>query len=162
MDVAVPAGVEAHRAPTAADMLETMVQLSPQHDIVVMAAAVADYRPVDISNEKIKKSADGAPVKLDLEQTADVLATISQSPGRTNLIVGFAAETASGNALEELAREKCERKRCDVIAANTVSWTEGISSHDNAVTLVWRNTPKIERVTGDKLSVAHRILDMLV
>jgi phosphopantothenoylcysteine decarboxylase/phosphopantothenate--cysteine ligase len=162
MDVAVPAGVEAHRTPTAADMLETMVQLSPQHDIVVMAAAVADYRPVEISNEKIKKSADGAPVKLGLVQTADVLATISQSPGRTNLIVGFAAETASGNALEELAREKCERKRCDVIAANTVSWTEGIASHDNAVTLVWRNTPKIERVTGDKLSVAHRILDMLV
>jgi phosphopantothenoylcysteine decarboxylase/phosphopantothenate--cysteine ligase len=110
----------------------------------------------------MKKSAAGDPLQLSLEQTPDILASISASPGRTNLIVGFAAETASGSSLEDLARAKCERKQCDAIVANTVSWTEGIASENNSVTLVWRNTPNVERVSGDKLSVAHRILEMLV
>ena len=162
MDVDVPAGVPSEYTPTAGDMFETMTRLSPQHDIVIMAAAVADYRPLDVSESKMKKSAAGDPLQLSLEQTPDILASISASPGRTNLIVGFAAETASGSSLEDLARAKCERKQCDAIVANTVSWTEGIASENNSVTLVWRNTPNVERVSGDKLSVAHRILEMLV
>ena len=162
MDVSVPTGVRAVFAPTASDMLDEMVALSPEHDIVIMAAAVADYRSVNPSETKLKKQTMGERLELNLEQTPDVLATISSAPGRKNLIVGFAAESASGDALEELARDKCSRKECDVIVANHVSWVDGIGTSENGVTIVWRKTPRVVSFSGDKLSVAHRILEVLV
>jgi phosphopantothenoylcysteine synthetase/decarboxylase len=162
MDVSVPTGVRAVFAPTASDMLDEMVALSPEHDIVIMAAAVADYRSVNPSETKLKKQTMGERLELNLEQTPDVLATISSAPGRKNLIVGFAAESASGDALEEVARDKCSRKECDVIVANHVSWVDGIGTSENGVTIVWRKTPRVVSFSGDKLSVAHRILEVLV
>lgn len=161
MEVTPPAGVAVMSAPTAADMLTVMVEQSALHDIVIMAAAVADYRPAQTSSDKLKKSGDASLV-LTLNQTEDVLAHIARAPGRRNVIVGFAAETASGEDLVNVAREKLDRKGCDVIVANSVSWDEGIDSPNNTITLVRRGTPDTTTASGDKVTVAHRILDELV
>ena len=162
METPIPVGVVPVFAPTAASMFEQMLAFAPTHDIVIMAAAVADYRPVSVSDVKLKKHATGDTTEISFEQTSDVLSALSGLAGRTNLVVGFAAETASGTTLIELAREKCLRKECDVIIANHVSWEQGIASTENEVAIVWRNTPKVVKVSGDKLSVAHRILGELV
>lgn len=161
MDVTPPAGVTVISAPTAADMLTVMVQQSALHDIVIMAAAVADYRPALTSRDKLKKTNDTSLV-LTLNQTEDVLAHIARAPGRRNIIVGFAAETASGEDLVNVAREKLNRKGCDLIVANSVSWDEGIDSPNNTITLVRRGNPDTTTASGNKVTVAHRILDELV
>jgi phosphopantothenoylcysteine synthetase/decarboxylase len=86
-------------------------------DVAIMAAAVADYRPKEVSPQKIKKSKQQEWV-LHLEKTEDILGSAREPLGFGGLLVGFAAETEN---LEAHAREKLERKRCDVIVANDVS-----------------------------------------
>jgi phosphopantothenoylcysteine decarboxylase/phosphopantothenate--cysteine ligase len=162
MDVPVPSGVTPIFAGTALDMLEAMVTEAPSNDIVIMAAAVADYRPLRMSNEKIKKSNSGAAIELSLEQTDDVLVAISNAPGRSNTVIGFAAETQTGANLEEIAREKLKRKGCDMIVANSVSWVDGIASEENSVIMLRRDDRSAVHFSGDKLSVAQRILEELV
>jgi phosphopantothenoylcysteine decarboxylase/phosphopantothenate--cysteine ligase len=167
VDVEMPVGVHVVDAHTADEMLRGMSRLAPLNDIVIMAAAVADYRVADISEEKLKKSTDGSPRLLTLEETTDVLASLARIPNRSFVLVGFAAETAQGDDLVELATSKLERKACDVLVANEVSWTKGIGMETNDVLIVTRTTggvvdSEIVRASGDKLSVSHRILDVLV
>lgn len=167
VDVEMPVGVDVVDAHTADEMLRGMSRLAPLNDIVIMAAAVADYRVADISEEKLKKSTDGSPRLLTLEETTDVLASLARIPNRSFVLVGFAAETAQGDDLVELATSKLERKACDVLVANEVSWTKGIGMETNDVLIVTRTTggvvdSEIVRASGDKLSVSHRILDVLV
>jgi phosphopantothenoylcysteine decarboxylase/phosphopantothenate--cysteine ligase len=165
VDVETPVGVEVVEGLTADEMLLGMSRLAPQNDIVIMAAAVADYRVSEISDEKFKKS-DGSSRTLTLVETTDILATLADVPDRDFLLVGFAAETAVGDELEQLATEKLARKGCDVLIANEVSWSKGIAAESNDVLILTRTATgagaKIGRVTGDKLSVAHRILDAIV
>lgn len=162
MDVSVPSGVSSIFAGTAADMLHYMMAEAPRHDVVIMAAAVADYRPLTVSDKKLKKSSSGLPIELSLEQTEDVLSAISRVPGRSNIVVGFAAETEVGVNLEALGREKLERKGCDMIVANEVSWVDGIASEENSVVILRRDSSTAVHFVGDKLSVAQRILEKLV
>jgi len=167
VDVEMPVGVDVVDAHTADEMLRGMSRLAPLNDIVIMAAAVADYRVADISEEKLKKSTDGSPRLLTLEETTDVLASLARIPNRSFVLVGFAAETAQGDDLVELATSKLERKACDVLVANQVSWTQGVGTETNDVLIVTRTTggvvdSEIVRASGDKLSVSHRILDVLV
>lgn len=161
MEVSPPVGAAVVSAPTAAEMLTVMMEQSSVHDVVIMAAAVADYRAAQVSIDKLKKSGDDALV-LKLEQTEDVLARISEVPGRRNVIVGFAAETATGDALITVAREKLERKRCDLLIANSVSWLVGIDAPTNSVVILRPGKLDTTSVSGDKVTVAHRILDELV
>lgn len=167
LDVEVPLGIEAIPAVTAAQMLEEMLRLAPDNDVVIMAAAVADYRVDFVSDEKLKKSSSQSGRTLTLVETTDVLSSLAAMPKRSFTLVGFAAETARGNELLALAREKLQRKGCDVIVANEVSWSTGIGTTHNDVTILKRNasssgSEKVIRASGDKLSVAHRILDVLV
>jgi phosphopantothenoylcysteine decarboxylase/phosphopantothenate--cysteine ligase len=136
----MPVGVDVVDAHTADEMLRGMSRLAPLNDIVIMAAAVADYRVADISEEKLKKSTDGSPRLLTLEETTDVLASLARIPNRSFVLVGFAAETAQGDDLVELATSKLERKACDVLVANEVSWTKGIGTETNDVLIVTRTT----------------------
>ena len=167
LDVEIPVGVDVVEALTAEEMLHSMTRLAEQNDIVIMAAAVADYRVAHVSDEKLKKSVDGAPRSLSLVETTDVLASLAATPGREYLLVGFAAETVSGDDLESAAGAKLRRKGCDVLVANHVSWDDGIGSESNSVLILTRTSDgevdtTIERASGDKLSVAHRILDSFV
>ncbi|HEV3225931.1 MAG TPA: bifunctional phosphopantothenoylcysteine decarboxylase/phosphopantothenate--cysteine ligase CoaBC, partial [Acidimicrobiales bacterium] len=109
-------GVEVVRVQTAAEMEHAVLSRSDAHDVVVMAAAVADFRPVTVVDHKIKK--DGGVPQIVLEPTADILATLGarKHPGQT--IVGFAAET---NEVVSNARGKLERKGADLVVANDVA-----------------------------------------
>jgi phosphopantothenoylcysteine decarboxylase/phosphopantothenate--cysteine ligase len=110
-------------------------------DVLVMCAAVADYKPAEFASRKIKKR--DANLTLELVPTRDILASLPQH--RQFLVVGFAAET---NELEKNAHKKLYDKNCDIVVANDVSRADaGIDSDENAVTILFRDgqTKKISR-----------------
>ncbi len=126
-----PAGVRMVRVETAREMLAACQAALPA-DIAVCVAAVADWRPQDASELKLKKAASGA---LGLVENPDILATLSVAgPNRPDLVIGFAAET---HDVEANARAKLERKRCDWIVANDVHPAHGVmGGDDNALIIV--------------------------
>ena len=96
-------------------------------------AAVADYRPASIAEQKIKKQGDN--IFIELVKNPDIVATIAQAPNKP-FVLGFAAET---ERVEEYARHKLSSKNLDIIACNDVSRTDiGFQSDDNAMTVFWR------------------------
>jgi len=150
-------GIEIVRVQTAAEMESAVLTRSGACDVVVMAAAVADFRPVVTADRKIKKES-GVP-EVVLEPTTDILAALGarKHPGQT--IVGFAAET---NDVVDNARAKLERKGADLIVANDVSAPGAGFEHDtNAVVIVSPNatTPVALR---DKREIAHAVLDAVL
>ncbi|MEY2422641.1 MAG: phosphopantothenoylcysteine decarboxylase / phosphopantothenate---cysteine ligase [Acidimicrobiaceae bacterium] len=150
-------GVELVRVQTAAEMEQAVLTRSDACDVVVMAAAVADFRPVAAVDHKIKKDA-GVP-EIVLEPTTDILAALGarKHPGQT--IVGFAAET---DDVVPNARGKLDRKGADLIVANDVSAPGAGFEHDtNAVVIVSPNatTPVALR---DKRAIAHAVLDAVL
>lgn len=126
-----PPGVERRDVRSAREMLAAMTAAAAGADIVIAAAAVADYRPVAASASKIKKS--GAALTLALTENPDILAALAAQPRRP-FLVGFAAETED---LEVHARAKLARKGIDLIAANRVGDGLGIETDDNALELYW-------------------------
>jgi phosphopantothenoylcysteine decarboxylase / phosphopantothenate---cysteine ligase len=143
--ISVRSAEEMHRA--------VLAHLSPS-SIVVMAAAVADYRPVAPRGEKIKRQSDH--LTLELEATPDILADISGIRG-DRILVGFAAET--GNVAEN-ASKKLAAKAADLIVANDVTVAgAGFDVDTNVVTLYPRDGREIPLPRMSKLDVAHRILD---
>ncbi len=118
---------------SAAEMLAAVQENLAEQEIVIAAAAVADYRPLQVATQKIKKQAGGA--QLSLEQTADILTTIT-AESDARFVVGFAAETEQ---LEANARIKLEKKSLDMIAANGVGGARGGFERDeNALLLLWQ------------------------
>ncbi len=154
----VPPGVRTVEVQTAADMEAAVAKLAGTADVVAMAAAVADFRPVQAAAGKIKKDA-GVP-RIELEPTPDILAGLGavKPPGQT--LVGFAAETAD---LLANARGKLERKHLDLIVANDVSAPHTGFAHDtNAVTLL-RADGVVQTVPlADKRAIARAVLDAVV
>lgn len=119
---------------SAKEMLEAVMKECASHDALIMAAAVADYRPAQVFTEKIKKQP--GPLTLTLERTEDVLANVAQLAERP-LVVGFAAET---NDVEENALSKLKRKKLDFIVANDISREgAGFGVDTNIVTIYDKN-----------------------
>ena len=133
--LSAPLGVRIERVESAAEMLRACEAALPA-DVAVMVAAVADWRPANRADEKIKKAANGAP-PIALEENPDILATLSK-PGkkRPKLVIGFAAETEK---VEEHARAKIAKKGCDWIVANDVSG-EVMGGDQNQVLLITRES----------------------
>jgi phosphopantothenoylcysteine decarboxylase/phosphopantothenate--cysteine ligase len=130
-----PMGVRVTRVESAAQMLKACEKALPA-DIAVMVAAVADWRPAARANEKIKKGAGGVP-SLALEETPDILATLSKlGKKRPKLVIGFAAETEK---VEEHARAKIAKKGCDWIVANDVSG-DVMGGDNNQVMLITKKS----------------------
>jgi len=154
----VPAGVERVGVATAAEMHEAVLSRSEAADIVVMAAAVADFTPVTVAEHKIKKT-DGVPI-VELRPTADTLAALgaSKTPGQT--IVGFAAETFD---VEANALGKLTRKGADLIVANDVAAPGvGFEHETNSVTILCASGRRHEVGLTSKRAVAREILDLIV
>lgn len=129
----VPEGVDFLPVETAAEMFDAVERHIGRMDAAVFAAAVADYRPVEVSDQKIKKT--GETLTLELVRTADILGSVRGDFGFTGTLVGFAAETLD---LEANAKEKLMRKGCDLIIANDVSKPGiGFDSDRNEVLLVF-------------------------
>jgi phosphopantothenoylcysteine decarboxylase/phosphopantothenate--cysteine ligase len=152
---AVPAGIDVVRVETAAEMEHAVLSRSDDADIVVMAAAVADFRPIAAAGTKLKKAA-GVP-EVVLEPTTDILAALGarRRPGQT--IVGFAAETGD---LRANAADKLARKGIDLIVANDVSAPGVGFEHDtNAVVILQAGGHAQEIPLTDKRAIARAILD---
>ena len=127
-------------------------------DALIMAAAVSDYRPAETCASKLKRSASS--MTLELVQNPDILAEVGESrQGRQPVLVGFAAETAEGDALIEYARTKLSSKRVDLIVANPAD--QALGRDDNQATLVTADSAEALGPRS-KLAVADRILDWLV
>jgi phosphopantothenoylcysteine decarboxylase / phosphopantothenate---cysteine ligase len=154
----VPAGVDAVRVETAADMADAVAAAAPGADVVVMAAAVADFRPVRAVDRKIKK-ADGTP-EVVLERTVDILAGLGarKPPGQT--LVGFAAET---DDVRQNAASKLVDKGADLIVANDVTAPGAGFEHDtNRVVILYADGAEREVPLADKRAVARAVLDAVL
>lgn len=147
-----PAGAEVIKVTTAVEMRGAVLRRLPDSTIVIKAAAVADYRPKEVSKKKIKRQ--GA-ISLELEPTADIAAELARH--RTNqLLIGFAAETDDA---ESNARKKLESKSLDAIVVNDVSKPGiGFDSDRNAVTILSRNE-RIELAEAPKREIARQVLE---
>jgi phosphopantothenoylcysteine synthetase/decarboxylase len=131
----VPAGVDFIPIESAAEMYEVVARYLPKMGAAFFAAAVADYTPAKVSDQKIKK--DGDVLSLELVKTRDILGSARQVMGFEGFLVGFAAETEH---LEANARAKLEKKGCDLIVANDVSRSDiGFDSSENEALLVFKD-----------------------
>ncbi len=129
----VPAGVDFIHVESAQQMYEAVRDMAPKADVAILCAAVADYRPVAVAEQKIKKDAEH--FVLELERTPDILGSMRSVFGFEGVLVGFAAETQE---VESYARGKLVRKQCDMVVANDVSRTDiGFDSRENEVLLVF-------------------------
>ena len=177
----VPHGVTLVLVQTAVELGEAVAKAAQDADVVVMAAAVADYRPVRYTDVKIKKSfgpggsADGpgldgsetdqsAPT-IELVRNPDVLAELVRSRGSATapVIVGFAAETGDAqHSVLDLAREKFVRKGCDVLVANEVGVDKTFGQDTNTVHILQRGVDTVTRVgPASKVSVAASVWDVV-
>lgn len=135
VSLATPGGVDRVNVTTAEEMAEAVRAALPDMEAVVCCAAVADYRPVQVAEQKIKKGA--GRMTLELERTTDILGSVRRPWGWGGVLVGFAAETEH---LLEHARRKLELKGCDLVVANDVSGVEtGFESDENAAWLLYRD-----------------------
>ncbi|MGE0819353.1 MAG: bifunctional phosphopantothenoylcysteine decarboxylase/phosphopantothenate--cysteine ligase CoaBC, partial [Candidatus Nanopelagicales bacterium] len=162
-----PAGATVVPVTSAEDLRRAVHQHAATADVVVMAAAVADFRPVAVAGHKIKKDDDGGvPGPIALERTADVLAEVvaaRAAEGRRQVVVGFAAETgdASGTVLDH-GRAKLARKGCDLLVVNEVGEGKAFEVDRNEVVLLGSDGSHTEVPEGSKRAVAEAVWDAVV
>ncbi|MGV8849848.1 MAG: bifunctional phosphopantothenoylcysteine decarboxylase/phosphopantothenate--cysteine ligase CoaBC [Propionibacteriaceae bacterium] len=161
LSVTPPSSVTLHTVATTGDLFAAMTEVSGDADVVVMAAAPADFTPVEPSATKVKKSGNAGLV-LELTQTPDILAALGRTRRAGQTIVGFAAETVSDQgALLEAGRAKLARKGADLLVVNDVSDNLVFGRSETTVMIV--DTAGVRAsATGSKTVVAHRILDAVV
>lgn len=139
---------------SAQEMYERVLEYYPHTDVVIKSAAVADYRPINTYDQKLKKQADA--LHIEMEKTTDILKELGFLK-KHQLLVGFAAET---NNVDEYAKNKLETKNLDLIVANNVaSKGAGFGTDTNIVTIYDRNLERIELPLMSKHEVAQKLLD---
>ena len=162
LEVEPPEGVELIEVQTALELQEAVEEAARAADIVVMTAAVADYRPAETRDAKIKKAEQGDTLTLELVANPDILAGLAANRRDGQVVVGFAAETEPDpQALIELGRTKLEHKGSDFLVLNQVGWTQGFATESNEVVVLRRGGDIVMEASGSKLSVADRILDVI-
>lgn len=163
MDVEPPAGVELVRVESALELREAALKAAADSDVVIMAAAVADFRPAEVSDTKIKKvDGEDAPV-VRLIRNPDILHELVErrnADGGQQLIVGFAAETgdAHGDVLEH-ATAKLKRKGCDLLVVNQVGIGRVFGQDENSVVILSGHGADPESAAGSKADVAAAVID---
>lgn len=131
-----------------------------QADVLIMAAAVADYRPVKVAQQKVKKNKDHANRIIELTETVDILKTVGQSKQTGQIVVGFAAET--DNLLAN-AQQKLANKNADLIVANSVRGKDGAFGNDNnQVTILEKDHQPVKWPRMSKQAVAKRLIEMVI
>jgi phosphopantothenoylcysteine decarboxylase/phosphopantothenate--cysteine ligase len=148
-----PAGVRVVSVVTARELHAAALEHAAGADLIIAAAAVADWRPESRSDEKLKKSDDDLVVRM--VRNPDVLAALAERKGAT-FLVGFAAET---NDHEANARAKLRRKHLDAIAVNDVRGERGFGTGQNTLVLLWGEDGRRELGTAPKATLAARLLD---
>ncbi|CAN5691616.1 bifunctional phosphopantothenoylcysteine decarboxylase/phosphopantothenate--cysteine ligase CoaBC [soil metagenome] len=160
-----PAGARLVRVTSAAELHDAVLAAAPGADAVVMAAAVADFRPAEQLPDKIKKDPDGGvPPPVALVRTDDVLSELTgkaAEPGR--MVVGFAAETGgSGRDVLALGREKLTRKGADLLVVNEVGESLGFDAADNAAVVLGADGSETVVPRGPKDALADVVWDLVV
>lgn len=151
-----PEGVRVHRVVSAAEMLRTTERLFADCDLLIMCAAVADFRPARTSEKKMKK--EKRPFTIEMEPTVDIARTLGAAKGR-QVLVGFAAET---DDLEEKAQRKLAEKNMDWIIANRVGGPGcAMEGEENTILMISRSGEKRRFGPALKSVVAEFILDAL-
>ena len=156
----LPEQVRVHPVESTAELQATMTSLAAEADVLVMAAAVADFRPAAAAGTKTKKRADGTVAPIELVQNPDILAGLVAHRRPGQVIVGFAAETgdAQGTVLEH-GRAKALRKGADLLAVNAVGQDEGFGDVPNTVYLLDAAGEQRAEASGSKGEVAEAIWD---
>jgi phosphopantothenoylcysteine decarboxylase / phosphopantothenate---cysteine ligase len=149
-----PVGVTRINVESARDMYAAVHRHVNEADVFIAAAAVADFQPVTVAKQKIKKQ--GVSVKLELEAAPDIIKSVADMANRP-FVVGFAAET---NDVEDNARIKLKRKKLDMIAANQVGDGIAFDCEDNALTVIWPGG-KTEVARGPKIEVARELIALI-
>jgi phosphopantothenoylcysteine decarboxylase/phosphopantothenate--cysteine ligase len=160
VDRVAPAGAEVIAVNSAADMQAAIMPIAPDHDVIIMAAAVADFTVADPASNKIKKREDGTVPQLALAPTHDFLVDLGRHKPEGQVLVGFAAETDDVLAN---ARGKLARKNLDLIVANDVAAPGAGFEHDtNAVVIVGADGSETAVPLASKRAVADAVLDAVV
>ncbi len=163
LEVEPPAAVTVVRVSTALELQAALREAAPAADVVIMAAAVADYRPVDVQEGKIRKEDTGDSLTLSLVKNPDILAALAADRSRDQVVVGFAAETEQDTErLLQLGRDKIARKGADYLVVNRVGWTQGFMADENDVVVINAAGDIVSEASGSKMSVAGRILDAVI
>lgn len=158
MSITPPRGVEVREATTANAMRESVLRAAPSADILVMAAAVADFAPVRAANRKIKR--DGSPLKVELVPNPDIVAEVGEMPDDVRpFLIGFAAES---DDLEANAAAKLRDKGLDLIVGNVVGGPfDAIGSDENKVTVFGAEGSLSDWPMLPKRQVAERLWDLI-
>ncbi|PNH84362.1 bifunctional phosphopantothenoylcysteine decarboxylase/phosphopantothenate--cysteine ligase CoaBC [Arthrobacter sp. AFG20] len=163
MEVPAPAGVELIAVETALQLREVMLAAAAESDVVIMAAAVADFRPAEVSGSKIKKRDDTADPVITLVRNPDILhelVGVRDAAGSSQLVVGFAAETGDeqGDVLS-YAEAKLKRKGCDLLVVNHVGADKVFGQDNNSVVILSRAGAEPQSASGSKQDVAAIVID---
>lgn len=151
-----PSNVNRIKVLSAQQMFEQAMLAAPKHDIFIGCAAVADYRPMDVAEQKLKKTEDNDELVVRMVKNPDIIANVAALTDQRPFTVGFAAET---QGLEKYAKDKLERKNLDLICANDVSQAGiGFNANENAMTLFWKDGEK-RCPLASKLDIAIAILE---
>lgn len=164
LTVPAPAGVRVVPVGSTTELREAVRAAAVDADVVVMAAAVADFRPAAHAAHKIKKRPDGTVAPVELVQNPDILAELAADrPRPGQVVVGFAAETGDehGDVLHH-GREKARRKGADLLAVNAVGDGLGFGTAENSVVLLDAHGTEVGAATGSKDVVAHAIWDAVM
>jgi len=153
VNLAEPPGVELVKVESAEDMYDATHRAIGAADIFIAAAAVADYRPANVAEQKIKKSHEA--MSLELVRCPDILASVAALKAAP-FTVGFAAETEN---VREYARGKLEKKKLDMIIANRVGRDRGFDRDDNAATVLWNGGEK-SFPTSSKVELARNLIEL--
>ncbi|MDD3118781.1 MAG: phosphopantothenoylcysteine decarboxylase [Victivallales bacterium] len=157
VSLADPAGIEVVRVESAAEMAAAVESRAAAAEVVIMTAAVADYRPVRVLADKMKKGA--GKLLLELERTEDILATLGRTKRPGQLLIGFAAETRD---LLAYAEDKLRRKNLDWIVANDVAAPDrGIAADVNGVTMIPAVGAPLELPLQHKRQLATQIIAVI-
>ena len=158
----LPSAIAVEHVSTTLELQEAALLAAGTAELIIMAAAVADYRPEAVADRKIKKEIQGDSFDLRLVKNPDILHELTAGRHDGQVIVGFAAETEPDpEALLALAIAKRERKGVDYLVVNRVGWTETFGSDDNDVIVLDATGRNVAQAHGDKQSVADRILDVV-
>ncbi|HYC91809.1 MAG TPA: bifunctional phosphopantothenoylcysteine decarboxylase/phosphopantothenate--cysteine ligase CoaBC [Thermoanaerobaculia bacterium] len=157
--LAMPPHVTLTRVTTAQEMHDAVIRAAGEHQILIKAAAVADFAPVEVADRKIKKRDDHDTLTLTLRKNPDILAAVAQLSPRP-FVVAFAAET---DMVEQNARIKLQKKGADLIVANDVAdATIGFDSNENEVLVIGSDGETTRFPKAAKSVIANRILDLIV
>ncbi|KII81211.1 bifunctional phosphopantothenoylcysteine decarboxylase/phosphopantothenate--cysteine ligase CoaBC [Vibrio renipiscarius] len=158
VSLATPQGCERVNVESALEMHQAVMNHAQQSDVFISCAAVADYRPEHVAENKIKKTTDNDAMTVTMVKNPDIVASVAALADNRPFTVGFAAETQN---VKQYAISKLERKNLDMICANDVSLAgQGFNSNDNAITVYWKEGEQ-SLTLAPKQQIAQQILQVI-